>query len=336
MTISLRNGSIDAPAQTPAAIPAHTPAAMPKRFVWLAAWLLLGITLVTAPAFAGKPTPYDTINQAAASSPVTIHNLRGGIAMLAGSGGNIGVLPMRNGLLMIDTGIAVSEAKIKAALRQLSPQPLRTVILTHWHWDHSDGDAWVRRSGATLIADARTVKRLQQTNTIVEWGHSFTPIAVKNLPNLILTGDKTLISGEETIRIGHYLAGHTDGDLFVHFSRADVLQTGDTFWNGVYPFIDYVTGGSIDGAIAAANENLRLATAKTIVIPGHGPIGNRADLIAFRDMLVAVRGKVAALKAKCKSLPETLAARPTARFDAKWGRSIIDGSLFTALVYRGV
>ena len=309
---------------------------LPRRFTGPAALLLLGITLATAPALAGKPTPFDTINAAAARSPITVKALRGGVVMLAGSGGNIGVLPMPDGLLMVDTGIAVSQAKIKAALRSISAKPLRTAILTHWHWDHSDGDAWVRRSGATIIADAQTVARLKQTNTIVEWGHTFTPVAANSLPDLVLSDDKTLRSGRERIHIGHYRAGHTDGDLFVHFIRADVLQTGDTFWNGVYPFIDYVTGGSIDGAIRAADQNLAIAGAGTLVIPGHGPVGNRADLIAFRDMLVAVRGKVAALKAQGKSLPETIAARPTAEFDAKWGQSIIDGGLFTALVYRGV
>jgi glyoxylase-like metal-dependent hydrolase (beta-lactamase superfamily II) len=309
----------------------------PSRYIGAAAAILLGIGLVTAPAFGlGKLTPYDFINAAAAKSPITTHKLRGGIAMLEGSGGNIGVLAQPSGVLMVDTGIAVSEAKIKAALRAVSPAPMKTVILTHWHWDHSDGDAWVRKTGAGLIADRHAVERLEQTNRIIEWGHTFTPIAPAALPNQQLFGDKVLRFGGETVTIRHYRAGHTDGDLSVYFKKADVLQTGDTFWNGVFPFIDYVTGGSIDGAIAAANENLRLAGARTIVIPGHGPVGDRAALIAFRDMLVAVRAKVSALKAHGKSLAQTQDARPTAAFDAKWGNSIIDGRLFTALVYRGV
>ncbi|UAJ12947.1 MBL fold metallo-hydrolase (plasmid) [Polymorphobacter megasporae] len=298
--------------------------------------VLLAIGLVTAPAWAGRPTPYDLINQAASRGPVTLHRLRGGIAMLDGSGGNIGVLVMPDGLLMVDAGIAVSEPKIRAALRELGNLPLKTVILTHWHWDHSDGDAWLRRTGATLIADPAAVARLRQKNTIVEWGHTFTPVAASALPNEPVPGDRMLTFGSEAVHIGHYRAGHTDGDLYVRFEHADVLQTGDTFWNGVYPFVDYVTGGSIDGAIRAANENLRLAGPNTIVIPGHGPVGDRVALIAFRDMLVAVRGRVATLKHQGKSLDATVAARPTADFDAKWGGSVIDPALFTALVYRGV
>ncbi len=311
--------------------------AAPSRYAGIAAVALLGVGLITTPAAGGdKPTPYDVINAAAVSSPITVHRLRGGISMLEGSGGNIGVLEQPSGKLMVDAGIAVSEAKIKAALRGLGPASLRTVILTHWHWDHSDGDGWVRGSGATLIADPKAIERLQQTNRIVEWGHTFTPVAAGSLPNETVATDRAISFGAETAAIRLYRAGHTDGDISVYFRKADVLQTGDTFWNGVYPFIDYVTGGSIDGAIGAANENLRLATLRTLIIPGHGPVGDYAALVAFRDMLVEVRAKVAALKAQGKSLAEVEAIHPTAALDAKWGRSVIDGQLFTALVYRGV
>lgn len=310
---------------------------LPSRHSGVAAAALIGIGLVTAPVWAvGEATPYDVINAAAASSQIGVHRLRGGVSMFEGSGGNIGVLTMPGQTLMIDAGIAVSEAKIKAALQQLGGAPLKTVILTHWHWDHSDGDGWVRRSGATLLASPKAIERLKQTNRVVEWGHTFTPIAAASLPNKSVAKDTDLPFGTEQIVIRHYRAGHTDGDLSVYLRKADVLQTGDTFWNGVYPFIDYVTGGSIDGAIGAANENLRLAKRSTIVIPGHGPVGSYRDLVAFRDMLVEVRSKVATLKAQGKALAEVEAARPTAHLDAKWGQSVIDGQLFTALVYRGV
>jgi glyoxylase-like metal-dependent hydrolase (beta-lactamase superfamily II) len=299
--------------------------------------MLAGVAFALAASpGAAQQTPYDVINHAAATSPITVHRLRGGISMLEGSGGNIGVLTRPDGKLMVDCGIAVSQDKIKQALAALGPAPLRYAILTHWHWDHSDGDAWVRRTGATLIADKAAVHRLTQTTRIVEWGHTFTPIAAESLPNLALTGDKVIPFGGETVRIGHYAPSHTDGDLWVKFERADVLQTGDTFWNGMYPFIDYVTGGSIDGAIRAANANIAMTTSHTQIIPGHGPIGERKALIAFRDMLVQVRSRIATLKAQGKSLDQVEAAHPTASFDAKWGQSVIDGKLFTALVYRGV
>jgi glyoxylase-like metal-dependent hydrolase (beta-lactamase superfamily II) len=134
----------------------------------------------------------------------------------------------------------------------------------------------------------------------------------------------------------HYSPAHTDSDISVYFSEADILHTGDTFWNRDYPFIDYGTGGSIDGQIRAAEANIAKVTDKTIVIPGHGAVGNKADLVLFRDVLVEIRDKVAALKKQGKSLPDVVAAKPGARYDAVWGNLFQNPSDFVALVYQGV
>jgi glyoxylase-like metal-dependent hydrolase (beta-lactamase superfamily II) len=138
------------------------------------------------------------------------------------------------------------------------------------------------------------------------------------------------------VSIRYYGPAHTDGDLSVYFEKADVLVTGDTFWNGAYPFIDTVCGGSIDGMINAADTNLRHARESTLIVPGHGAAASRAQLVEFRDMLVAIRGNVARLKGQGKSLEQTIAAKPTAAFDGKWGNFVIDPVFFTRLVYRGV
>jgi glyoxylase-like metal-dependent hydrolase (beta-lactamase superfamily II) len=172
-----------------------------------------------------------------------------------------------------------------------------------------------------VIAGDAIRRRLSETNRIAEWEHTFTPIPRRDQPNMIVNGPHVVRFNGEVVRIRPYQPGHTDGDLSVYFERSDVLQTGDTFWNGVYPFIDYVTGGGIDGAIRAARMNIELAGPKTRIIPGHGPIGSRKQLIAYRDMLVAVRRKVAALKAEGKTADEAVAARPTAQWDAAWGLS---------------
>lgn len=281
-------------------------------------------------------SPYAAINAAAAADPIKVQRLRGGVAMLSGSGGNIGVLASRDGLLLVDAGIAVSRKKIENALRSVGRGPVKFVVNTHWHWDHTDGNGWLRRLGATVIADQHAVRRLGQTIRIVEWEHTFTPIPKRDLPNEVLSTGKVISFGKEKVAIRHYRPGHTDGDMAVYFQRADILQTGDTFWNGMYPFIDYVGGGGIDGAIRAADANIAAARPGTIIIPGHGPVGNRAQLVQFRNMLVTVRAKVAALKASGRSADQVVAARPTANLDAKWGRSVISGDLFTRLVYQGV
>ncbi len=135
----------------------------------------------------------------------------------------------------------------------------------------------------------------------------------------------------------YYGPAHTDSDISVHFVEADILHVADTFWNGIYPFIDYSTGGSIDGMIRAADANLAKASEMTIVIPGHGfPISNRAELKEYRDMLVAIRDNVARLKKQERSLEAVVAAKPTAAFDGKWGQFVITPALFTKLVYEGV
>ena len=281
-------------------------------------------------------SPYSDINHAARAGPINVTPLRGGLAMMSGSGGNITALSGPQGFLLVDTGIAVSKPMIVAALRSIHPDRIRLAINTHWHWDHADGNAWVRASGADIMADPLAIARLMQTIRVSEWEHTFTPIPASALPNIAIRGDRTVRTNGETVRIRHYRPGHTDTDVSVYFVQANVLSVGDTFWNGQYPFIDHTTGGSIGGAIAAANANIAMANDKTIIVPGHGPVGDRASQIAFRDMLVAVRDRVAKLKRRGMTLTQVQHARPTASFDARWGRSIITGKLFTALVYRGV
>ena len=140
-----------------------------------------------------------------------------------------------------------------------------------------------------------------------------------------------------SIALKHYRPAHTDSDISVTFAEADILHAGDTFWNGIYPFIDYSTGGSIDGMIAASDANLAVTTDKTIIIPGHGqPVSKKSELQEFRDMLVGVRDNVAKLKQQGRSRDETVAAKPTAAFDAKWGNFVIDPGFFTRMVYEGV
>ncbi|WP_147161371.1 MBL fold metallo-hydrolase [Novosphingobium sediminis] len=249
----------------------------------VAGFCWLSVLASSALAQSDVATPYDQINSAAAASPITTLPVGGGVSILQGSGGNIGVLNGPEGLLMVDCGIPVSQQKILAALRGGNKGRLRFAVLTHWHWDHADGDGWVRRKGAQLIASAATVKRLSQAIRVEEWGHTFAPVPPAELPDVPLSAAKTLhFAGDEVI-IRPYMTSHTDGDLSVYFKRADVLQTGDTFWNGMYPFIDYVAGGSIDGMIAAANENVRLVGPHSRIIPGHGPIASKADLVAMEQ-----------------------------------------------------
>jgi glyoxylase-like metal-dependent hydrolase (beta-lactamase superfamily II) len=277
------------------------------------------------------------IKDSAAVSPIATHKLRNNISIFEGSGGNIAVLTGPDGKVLVDAGIGVSRPQITKALAELSGDPVTHLINTHWHFDHADGNAWLHSVGAKIVAHENTRKHLSEIQRVEDWDYNFLPSPAGALPTDVFATEHKLKLNGASIALKHYPAAHTDSDISVNFGEADILHAGDTFWNGIYPFIDYSTGGSIDGTIAACNTNLAAATDKTIIIPGHGqPVSNKSELRDFRDMLVAIRQNVAALKKQGRSRDETVAAKPTAAFDAKWGNFLIDPGYFTRLVYEGV
>jgi glyoxylase-like metal-dependent hydrolase (beta-lactamase superfamily II) len=300
----------------------------------------------TAVAAGGWLTPSQAFAQAraivlfikadAASAEIAVHRLRRNVTVLQGSGGNIAVLTGDDGKLLIDAGIAVSRPQITAALASLGAEPIRHLINTHWHFDHADGNAWIHAAGATILAHENTRNRLLATQYVEDWKTDFPPPVSGAIPTDVFADARTVHLNDTTIALKYYGPAHTDCDISVFFTEADVLHTGDIFWNGFYPFIDYSTGGSIDGTIRAADASLAVATDTTIIVPGHGTIGDKAQLNVYRDMLVAIRDNVAALKKQGRTLDDIVAAKPTAAYDAKWGGFVIDPDFFTKLVYEGV
>jgi glyoxylase-like metal-dependent hydrolase (beta-lactamase superfamily II) len=298
--------------------------------------LAVVIARLAPTVLAQATSPVTKINEAAAKADISVQQLRGNISVLMGSGGNIVVFTSPEGKLLVDAGIAVSRPRIQAALDSISQAPLKYVINTHWHWDHTDGNAWMHDLGATIVAQENTLKRLSTTTRVEDWNYTFKPAPIGARPTVLVKTDKTINFNGETVVIKGYGPGHTDTDVSVYFTKADVMSLGDIWWNGYYPFIDYSTGGSIDAMIRLTNTYLNSVTDNTIIVPGHGPVGNRAQLIEFRDMLVAIRANVAHLKKQGQSLDDIIAAKPTAAYDAKWGGYVIDPAFFTRLVYAGV
>jgi len=286
--------------------------------------------------FAEVESPVIVIRRAAATAKINIQKLRGNVSVLEGSGGNIAVLTGRDGKLLVDAGITASRPRITEALSSLSSDPVKHLINTHWHFDHTDGNEWLHSIGAEITARENTLKHLSVATRVEGWNFTFPPAPRGALPTKVLTGDHQLHLNGTTLALKYYAPAHTDSDISVQFVDTDILHVADTFWNGHFPFIDYSTGGSIDGMIRAAEANVARVTDKTIVVPGHGPIGDKSQLMKFRDMLVSVREKVSALKKEGRFLDEVVAAKPTADYDAKWGGFVIDGKTFTALVYAGV
>jgi glyoxylase-like metal-dependent hydrolase (beta-lactamase superfamily II) len=304
---------------------------------FLAATGLLTAGLIAFPRdlFAQNTSPVITIINAAGKSPVSVTKLRGNVSMIEGSGGNIGVFAGSQGKLMVDAGIDVSKDKIRKALSDVSNKPLKYLINTHWHFDHASGNPWVHQDGATIIAQEKTKKNLSKTIRVKDWDYTFKPLPSGALPTILFKNEHHLKFNNEDILMNYYGPAHTDCDIAVYFPHADVIHVADTFWNGYYPFIDYSSGGSIKGSIAAAVANVKRIGPKTIVIPGHGPIGNRDDLIQFADMLQEIEHKISSLKKQGKSLKEVVASKPTMTYDAKFGNFVIKGDTFAYLVYKG-
>jgi glyoxylase-like metal-dependent hydrolase (beta-lactamase superfamily II) len=288
-------------------------------------------------AFAEARGLVSLIKDSAAVSSIVTHRLRDNISVLEGSGGNIAVLTGPDGKVLIDAGIGVSRSQLTKALADLGADPVTHLINTHWHFDHADGNDWLHSAGAKIIAQENTRKHLSGIQRVEDWDYNFLPLPSGGIPSEVFAGEHRLKLNGVSIDLKYYGPAHTDGDISVTFAEANIVHVADTYWNGIYPFIDYSTGGSIDGMIAASDANLAATTNETIIIPGHGkPVSNKAELKEFRDMLVAIRDNVATLKKQGRSRDEAVAAKPTAAFDAKWGQFVIDPGFFTRLVYEGV
>lgn len=292
-------------------------------------WMLAAaVAAIVGPAYAQGPDP--------ATVTVTIEKAGEGVHMLKGAGGNIGVSVGKDGLFLVDDQYAPLTPKILAALKTLDERPPRFVLNTHWHGDHAGGNENMGQAGALLVAHDNVRLRMTQEHFLEAFNMKVTPAAPGALP--VVTYDQAVtfhLNGED-IHAFHVPPAHTDGDSIVHFKKANVIHCGDTFFNGFYPFIDVTTGGSVDGMIAAADKVLALAGADTKIIPGHGPLATKADLQAFRDMLVGVRKAVKPLVDAGKTLDEVKAAKPLAAFDPKWGGGFLKSDVFLMIVHQSL
>jgi cyclase len=269
------------------------------------------------------------------TTPLVDHDLGHGLHMLESFGGNIGVLPGAQGVLLVDAEWPELNDRVRALLARISPKPVRYVIDTHWHWDHVGGNAAFARDGALIISSQQTrdyIVEAQRTNRDNTGQYTRDPAAVPALT--VDSGTQRFYLGGQTVEIIHAPAAHTDGDLIVRFVEADVLQTGDTFFHGFYPDIDFEHGGSIDGMIAFYDTLYRLCGPHTRVIPGHGPMARREDLREYQAMLREVRKRVAAAIDHGMSEQELIAAHPLDDLDKVWGGNLVKQPYLLAIVYE--
>jgi cyclase len=268
-----------------------------------------------------------------AAVPIQSQKLGDNLTLLSGPGGNVVVLNGTDGKFVVDTFVAPAWPKLKQALEGLGNASLKLVIDTHWHFDHTDNNAPLHAAGATVLAHENTKQRMTEPHDLQPLGLHFPPSPADALPQQTFQTSHKLEANGETLVLEHVSPAHTDTDIFIHFQKANVIQTGDLFFNGFYPFIDASTGGSLSGMIAAADKILPLANNYTKIVCGHGPLGNKTDLGKFRDMLVTASDRVQKLKAAGKSAQEAVAAKPFADLEPVWGKGFFNGDVFVQIAY---
>jgi cyclase len=306
-------------------------------------WAVAAATvLIAAHALAQQPQPSPSPTPAAPPPPdfakveIKTTNLGDGVYMLEGQGGNITVATAKDGIIMVDGEFAALHDKIKAAISVISNQPIKWLINTHFHGDHTGGNAPFAKDGAMIVAHANVKTRLAAGTTNGLTGVKTLPVDAKALPSKTYTDNFKIMLSGRVADLKHIANAHTDGDTYVWFKTANVLATGDTFTNGRYPNIDFANGGNIKGMIAAADIYLKLCNDKSRIVPGHGPIADKAALLDYQTMLVTARDRMAALVGQGKSEDEVVAAKPFADLDVKWAPTELASKNFIRVVYHSL
>ena len=256
--------------------------------------------------------------------------------MLEGQGGNITVAVAKDGIIMVDGQYAPLHDKIKAAISTISNQPIKYLINTHFHRGHVGGNEPFAKDGATVVAQGNVKSRLAAGTTDGLTGEKTPPVPQGALPTDTFTNFSKIRLNGRVADLKHIENAHTDGDTYVWFKTANVLSTGDTFTNGRYPNIDFANGGNIKGMIAATDAYLKLTNAKTRIVPGHGPLADKAVLTEYRAMLATARDRMAKLVKDGKSEDDVIAAKPFADLDAKWAPTELASKNFIRVMYHSL
>ncbi len=261
-----------------------------------------------------------------------------GVYMLVGMGGNIGLSVGEDGAFLVDDQFAPLTGKILAAIATLTEAPIQFVVNTHFHGDHTGGNENLGKAGAIIVAHENVRSRMSVEQFRESLGSSTPASPPDALPVVTFAEGLTLHWNGDQIRVFHDGIGHahTDGDAIVHFTQANVFHMGDTYFNGMYPFIDVGSGGDVGGIIQVATRIIHMADGDTKIIPGHGPLSNKAELTAYRDMLRAVTREVHEGIKKGLSLDAIVAQKPTSTFDATWGGGFITPNALVGAIYQSI
>jgi len=263
---------------------------------------------------------------------IKVTKVAGTVYMLQGYGGNIGVSVGEDGILIVDDQFAPLADKIKAALKGITDKPVKFVLNTHWHFDHTGGNAYFGEN-APIIAHENVRKRLQSGGEIKAFKMEVPPAPKAALPVVTFADKVTVHINGEDIRAIHFPKGHTDGDIVVFFPQSNVVHMGDDFFAGMFPFVDLDSGGSVQGLIADIAQIIPMLPPDVKVIPGHGPLSNLDDLKKFEDMLRGTTAAVAAAMKQGKTLDQMKKEKVLANY-AEWGKGMLNADLFTEILYN--
>jgi len=258
-----------------------------------------------------------------------------GIYMLEGEGGNIGVSAGEDGVFLIDDQFAPLTPKIVAAVKAISDKPIRFLMNTHWHGDHVGGNENLGKAGVVIVAHDNVYKRMSVGGAIQLLKQNYAPYPKAALPAISFSQSATFHLNGDDVTSTHLPPAHTDGDSFVRFTKANVIHTGDVFAAYRYPFIDPESGGSVRGVIRAIDILLPLLDDNTKVIPGHGGLSAKKDVLAYRNMISRVVGRIEPMAKAGKTLEQVIAAKPTREFDEEWGK-FRKPDAFVEIVYNGL
>lgn len=240
------------------------------------------------------------------------------VYMLTGAGGNMGLSVGDDAVFLIDDEYAPLTPKIRAAIATITPKPVRFVVNTHWHADHTGGNKDHGEAGALIIAHDNVRKRLSTPQFMAAFNQTVPALPKVGLPVVTFNDTVTFWINNDTVTAFHVAPAHTDGDAIVYFRSANVMHMGDVFVSAGFPLIDLSSGGSLHGFITATERALRAIDANTKIIPGHGPLGDKARLQAYHDMLVVLRDRLQNEIAAGRTIDEILASKITAEYDASW------------------
>jgi cyclase len=275
-----------------------------------------------------------SMRAAAANTPIRTTKLTDTIFLLQGVGANIVAFNGPDGKILIDSGIATGTHHVQDALTKLGPHPIRLLINTSWLFDHTDGNAALRLAGAFILAQENTRLRLAAPQKIAMFNLDLPSSPASALPQATFTDSQKLYLNNDELDLIHTPNASTDSDIFVHFVNANLIHTGELWFNNGYPVIDTGSGGTINGMIQGVDQILPLADDRTRIVPSHGNAGNKASLASFREMLATVANRVEKLKITGQSLDQVIAARVTVDLDSQWSHGEITSIMFVTAVYN--